>query len=229
MASAVRRGHGGATGMRPRWRCGPQCRSDARRRIGRHARVLGRRGTFDRLSVRRAFSLKQVQATFELLALLFNEALDELFAPAPLALGPLAQVAIPASLTCGVAVVVGRAARRGHLQVTVMSPCPEFIGKDRATCSVLLDDLFARWTTQAAARLGSRRGYGAGRNVWRAAMTCPNVPKFLPAKQKIGARWRGTGVAARSVRSFSHTGEIGRHHARYPMMPPAFKRPFGAP
>jgi len=95
-----------------------------------------------------------------LLALLFNESLDEFFAPTPLALGPLAQVAIPASLTCGVAVVVGRAARRGHLPITVRSPCREFIAEDCVTCSVLIRDLFARRTTQAEAeRLAILQGF----------------------------------------------------------------------
>jgi hypothetical protein len=75
-----------------------------------------------------------------------DESLDELFVPAPVALFPLVQVAIPASLTCGVAVVVGRVARRRHLRITVMSPCREFIAEDCATCSVLVRDLFARCT-----------------------------------------------------------------------------------
>ena len=89
--------------------------SGARRRIGRHARVLGRRGTFDRLNVRRASSRKRVQATF---ALPFEEPLDELFAPALLPLGPIAQVAIPA---------------RHLADHQVMSHCREFIAEDCAT------------------------------------------------------------------------------------------------
>jgi hypothetical protein len=64
-----------------------RCRSGPSRRIGRHARILARRGTFDRLDDRLARSSKRVQATFELL---LEQLPDELFPPTLLALSLLA-------------------------------------------------------------------------------------------------------------------------------------------
>ena len=91
------------------------CRSGARRRIGRYARVLGRRRTYDRIDPRRldrpAWATKRVQATF---ALLLENSLDVLFAPKLPALHPLAQAAVPAR----------------HLPTTLMSPRREFIAEN---------------------------------------------------------------------------------------------------
>jgi hypothetical protein len=56
-------------------------------RIEWHARILARRGTFDRLDDRLARRSKPVQATF---ALLLEQLQNVLFPPTPLALGPLA-------------------------------------------------------------------------------------------------------------------------------------------
>jgi len=66
-----------------------------------------------------------VQATF---ALLLDKSLDALFAPTPPALGPIAQVAVPAR----------------HLPMTLVSPRREFIAEDREICSVLVRNLFAQ-------------------------------------------------------------------------------------
>ena len=73
-----------------------RCRSGAGWRIGRHARVLDRRRTFDRLDTRLdlpVWPTSRVQATF---ALLFDESLEALFAPTLPALHPLAQGTVSA-------------------------------------------------------------------------------------------------------------------------------------
>jgi hypothetical protein len=124
------------------------CRSGARRRIGRYARVLGRRRTFDRIDTRRldrpAWPTKRVQATF---ALLLDKSLDVLFTPTLPALHPVAQVAVPAR----------------HLPMTLVSPRREFIAENRGIWSVLVRDLSARCGLVLADPLGraphaSRKG-----------------------------------------------------------------------
>ncbi len=125
------------------------CRSGARLRIGRYARVLGRRRTFDRIDTRRldrpAWPLKRVQATF---ALLLDKSLDVLFAPTLPALHPIAQVAVPAR----------------HLLMTLISPRREFIAENHGICSVPVRDLSARCGLVLADPLGRprmRAGRGA--------------------------------------------------------------------
>ena len=62
-------------------------KSGPSRRIGRHARILARRRTFDRLDDRLPRCSKRVQGTF---ALLPEQSHDALFPPTSLTLGPLA-------------------------------------------------------------------------------------------------------------------------------------------